>query len=298
MLALVTADVAAPLDPDLEPFARACRAEFGDDRVSIVSWDDASVEWEIFDAAIIRSTWDYTDRIDEFLAWVDRVGDATRLVNSADAIRWSADKWYLAELAADGVPVVPTVYVRPGDRVPSVEGVHVVKPTIGAGSSGARRCERDEVADHVATLHDAGRTAMVQPYLDRLDADGEVACCFVADGAGLTFSHAFRKAAILTTTEVEQEGGLFAKEEIVAAEPTAAQRMLAEATLATDIVRSFTDVTFARVDIAPHADDVGRGHDVVMELELIEPSFYLATAPGAAERFARRLAARLRVGTP
>ena len=67
MIGLVTADVAAPLDPDLLPLDAAMRARLGDDAVSIVSWDDASIDWGSFAAVIIRSPWDYTDRLDEFL---------------------------------------------------------------------------------------------------------------------------------------------------------------------------------------------------------------------------------------
>ena len=73
MIGLVTADVAAPLDPDLLPFAAAMRSRLGDAAVSIVAWDDPSIDWASFRAVIIRSPWNYTERLDEFLAWIDRV---------------------------------------------------------------------------------------------------------------------------------------------------------------------------------------------------------------------------------
>ena len=217
MLGLVTAQVAASLDPDLLPLDAAMRDRLGDEQVSIVAWDDASVDWSGFDAVIIRSTWDYTERLSEFLDWVHRVEGVTELINGADVVRWSTDKRYLADLAAEGIEITPTVFVAPGEPAPEVEGLHVVKPSVGAGSSGARRCEPGEVAAHVAVLHSEGRTAMVQPYLERLDELGETAHCFVAAPGGngeMVLSHAFRKGAILTTTDVEQEGDLFAKEEI------------------------------------------------------------------------------------
>ncbi len=245
MLGLVTADVAAPLDPDLLPLDTAMRARLGDDAVAIVSWDDASVDWASFSAVIIRSPWDYTDRLDEFLAWVDRVDAATVLVNGAESVRWSADKRYLADLAAEGIPIAPTTFVVPGEAAPSVEGLHVVKPTVGAGSSGARRCAPHEVADHVALLHAEGRTAMVQPYLDLLDERGETSHCFVwSTVTASTLSHAFRKGAILTATDVELEGDLFAKEEISARIPSDAELAVAERTLSTEVVRSLGDIVF------------------------------------------------------
>ena len=295
MIGLVTADVAAPLDPDLLPLAEAMRSRLGHDAVSIVSWDDASIDWGTFTAVIIRSPWDYTDRLDEFVGWVDHVGAATTLVNASDVVRWSTDKRYLADLAGEGVPITPTVFVAPGDAAPAVEGVHVVKPTVGAGSSGARRCEPHEVADHVALLHGEGRTAMVQPYLDLLDERGETAHCFVVDGGGtLAFSHAFRKGAILTSTDVEQEGDLFAKEEISGRVPSPTELALAERALSTEIVRSLGDIFFARVDVAPYRHPDGTDSHVVMELELIEPSFYFRTDPATVDLFADRFTDWLR----
>ncbi len=289
MLGLVTAEVAASLDPDLSPLDVAMRARLGDDAVRIVAWDDPTVGWSAFDAVAIRSTWDYTDRLDEFLSWLARVDAETTLINSADVVRWSSDKRYLAALAHEGVAITPTTFVPPGEPVPTVSSLHVVKPTVGAGSSGARRCEPDEVASHVALLHSQGRTAMVQPYLDRLDEAGETALCFVDSDDGLTLSHAFRKGAILTSVDVEQEGDLFAKEVIDPATPTAAELDLARRALDTDAVRDLGPIMFARVDVAPFRSADGADSHVVMELELIEPSFYFDTNPEAVETFADAL---------
>ncbi len=300
MLALVTADVTEGLDPDLQPLADDLAERLGPTAVRIVSWDDTAFDWSSLDAAIIRSTWDYTDRLDEFLDWVDRVDRSTRLVNPASIIRWNADKRYLADLARDGIPIAPTTFVEPGHPAPSpsddghgpADRISVVKPTVGAGSSGARRCRPDEIAAHVADLHAEGRTAMVQPYLAGLDEHGETALCYVPGPDGsLAFSHAFRKGAILTSTEVEQVGDLFAKEDISGRHPSDAEFELADRVLASKALAAHGTPQFARVDIAPAAPS-GR-HDasalVVMELELIEPSFYLATSPGSAARLGAAL---------
>lgn len=311
VIGLVTAVVAASLDPDLVPLHDELADRVGVDGVRIVAWDDESVVWSEFDAVVIRSTWDYTDRLPEFLEWVDRVDVVTTLVNAADAVRWSADKRYLADLATEGIPVAPTVFVEPGEPVPIIAadaGVHVVKPTVGAGASGARRCEPGEVADHVALLHAEGRTAMIQPYLDLLDDHGETALCFVSsafvssgdadrDGDDLELSHAFRKGAILTTVEVEQEGDLFAKEDITARTPSADEIHLGRSVLATEVVRSMGPIMFARVDVAPWRAPDGTESHVLLELELIEPSFYFVETSSDDDdptaRFADRLLASL-----
>jgi hypothetical protein len=290
MIGLVTARAAARLDPDLAPLDQALRSRLGDHRVSIVAWDDPGVDWSAFTAVVLRSTWDYADHLPAFLAWVDRVELVTTVVNPSPVVRWSADKRYLADLAVERIPVTPTVFVAPGEPVPPVEGVHVVKPSVGAGSNGARRCAPADVAEHVSALHAAGHTAMVQPYLELLDARGETAHCFVASprGTGLELSHAFRKGAILTHDEVEREGDLFAREEISTRTPSPDELALARRVLATEVVTRLGDIAFARVDIAPIRRTDGEEGFVVMELELIEPSFYFPD-PAAVTLFADRL---------
>lgn len=295
MLGLVTARVAHGLDPDLDPLASAC-ADVLDGAVAVVDWDDPDVSWASFDAVVLRSTWDYTRRLDEFLTWVGRVAKSTRVLNPPAAVRWSADKRYLADLAGAGIPIVPTTFVAPGEPAPTVEGLHVVKPSVGAGSADAARCGPAEVDGCVRALHASGRTALVQPYLDLLDSAGETALCFVSDGrGGLEPSHAFRKEAILAGGPVEQEGGLFAKESISPATPTPGQLELATRVLASPPVRACGELAFARLDLAP-ARSADGAHDVVMELELIEPSFYFHTSSGAARRMAERLAVHVSGG--
>ena len=84
-----------------------------------------------------RSTWDYPQRLPEFLAWLDRVDAVSQVLNPVPIIRWSLDKHYLAELAVAGVPVTPTVFVEPGGWPASRTADFVVKPAIGAGSRDA-----------------------------------------------------------------------------------------------------------------------------------------------------------------
>ena len=100
--------------------------------VDRVPWDDAGADWAAYDVVVIRSTWDYVPRRDEFVAWAESVGSS--LHNSADVVRWNSDKRYLGELATAGIPAVATTYVGPGDDVPALDGEVVVKPAISAGA--------------------------------------------------------------------------------------------------------------------------------------------------------------------
>jgi glutathione synthase/RimK-type ligase-like ATP-grasp enzyme len=236
-------------------------------------WDDSAIEWSQFDLVVVRSTWDYPDRRDEFLAWAESV---PRILNSADVLRWNTDKRYLATLAID---TIPTAFIQPGDPFVTPEAPFVVKPTVGAGSIGAARYDAgaERAHDHVRRLHAAGKTVMVQPFLEAVDHAGEVALHYL----GGVFSHAVRKAAMLPRGGDPGEG-LFVEERISAAEPSAAERELAEQALdAVPFQRE--QLLYARVDLLPGP--------VLLEVELTEPSLYLGYAQGAAERFADAVAA-------
>ena len=152
-------------------------------------WDDPSVNWSAFDLVVIRSTWDYQERRDEFLEWVRSV---PRIVNPPEVIEWNTDKRYLGELPG----AVHTEYVAPGESFSAPGGEYVVKPTVSAGSRHTARFgpgEEGRAAALVAEINASGRTAMVQPYLSAIDTLGETALLYF-DGA---YSHAVRKGPIL-----------------------------------------------------------------------------------------------------
>lgn len=236
-------------------------------------WDDESVRWADFDLVVVRSTWDYPDRRNAFLAWAETV---PRVLNAPEVLRWNTDKRYLAAFGQD---IVPTSFLAPGDPFVPPDAPFVVKPSVGAGSIGAARYEGgDERArQHVDRLHAAGKTVLVQPYLESVDHRGEIALLFLAG----EFSHAIRKAALLPRGGHPGEG-LFVDEQISAIEPSANEVELAEQVLnALPFERS--ELLYARVDLLPGP--------AILEVELTEPSLYLAYAEGAVDRFADAVAA-------
>ena len=115
-------------DDDAAPLIAKLEAH-GVHAVSAV-WDDAAVDWGGFDLVVLRSTWDYAERRDEFLAWI---GQLPRVLNAPAVVRWNTDKRYLAELASAGVAVVPTTFVEPGQALTERPGRFVVKPAVSAG---------------------------------------------------------------------------------------------------------------------------------------------------------------------
>ncbi|HEY8581383.1 MAG TPA: hypothetical protein VIL49_00490 [Capillimicrobium sp.] len=251
--------------------------------VALPVWDDPSVDWDAFDLVVVRTTWDYPERRDEFLAWARRV---PRLANPADVLAWNTDKRYLGELADAGLPVVPTTFVAPGEpfAAPDADEL-VVKPTVSAGSRDTARYLRADAgraAAHVARLHAAGRTAMVQPYLGEVDDAGETALLFL-DGE---LSHAIRKGPLLERGK-EGPSGLFAEEDIQPREPSAVERDLGDQVLAA-VTERCGPLVYARIDLLPDRDGPR-----VIEVELTEPSLFLGHDAGAPARLADAIAARL-----
>lgn len=289
-LALVTAIAATGTDEDMPSLLEACLQADIDARV--LAWDDPTVSWGRYDLVLLRSPWDYIERLAEFMAWCARVDLATQLLNPLPVLRWNTDKHYLADLALLGVPIVPTVFVEPdADPLPALEAFlathaqaseYVVKPAVGAGSRDAQRYSLSQqfaAGNHIARLLDRGRSVMLQPYLASVDVLGETALIYL-DGE---FSHAIRKGPLLHPDETATEA-LFAPEAITPREPTDDERNLADAAVSAAMraLNLVAPLLYARVDLIRDAT----GKPRLLELELSEPSLFLAHAPGAAARFA------------
>jgi glutathione synthase/RimK-type ligase-like ATP-grasp enzyme len=249
-------------------------------------WDDPAVDWTSFDLVVVRSTWDYQERRDAFLAWARAIGD--RLVNPPELLAWNTDKRYLHELVEAGLPVVPTALVAPGEPFAAPAGEYVVKPTISAGSRDTARFaagEQERAAELVAAIHATGRTVMVQPYVASVDARGETALLFF-DGA---FSHAIHKSALLRPG-AEPTSEVFAAETIEPRVAGAAERAVAQRVL--DHVAATRlggeAPAYARIDLV---EDAG-GAPLLLELELTEPSLFFGGDAGRLARFAATIRRR------
>jgi glutathione synthase/RimK-type ligase-like ATP-grasp enzyme len=259
--------------PDLEPDDRLllpAPAAYGIEGVPAV-WDDSAVEWDAFDLVVLRSTWDYAERRDEFLAWARLL---RRVENPLPLLEWNTDKRYLERLATAGVPTVPTRFVAPGAAFEPPAELFVVKPSVSAGGRSSARFEPGEVDAAralVTTIHAEGRTAMIQPYLSGAE---EKALVYI----GEEYSHALLRRVPLPAAGSRPV--LYLEEELAPADASAEERDTAEAALACAPGKPL----YARVDLLGGA---------VLELELTEPSLYLEFGEGSAERLADAVSARL-----
>ncbi|HUS13482.1 MAG TPA: hypothetical protein VM536_00500 [Chloroflexia bacterium] len=247
-------------------------------------WDDPAVEWESYPLCIVRSTWDYHHRRAAFLAWVDRVAALTALWNPAPLLRWNTHKGYLRDLAARGVPVVPTRWLPAGSTADLAlllesEGwaAAVVKPAVGASAYGTRVVppgDRWAGQAHLAQFL-ARHDMMVQPFYPSVLHYGERSLVYV-DGV---LTHAVRR------DPPAADGTSYPTAEPPRVTPTADEQALGAAVLAALPAASL----YARVDLV--RDPAGTPR--LLELELVEPSLFLRVGPEAADRLAAGIAAQL-----
>jgi len=289
VIALVTASVSRELDEDLKILGAAL--ERAGTQFHVVNWHD-SVDWSQYSAVFLRSPWDYHLRRDEFLDWLRTTSKITRVFNPYEIVEWNSDKRYLVELAAIGIPVVPTRFVSSADEM-SVRDVLdefgddiVVKPSVSAGSHDTLRYRAasltiGDIVAHVARIVAAGSVAMMQPYESGIDGRGETGMVWLNG----ELSHAFRKGAILAV-EPDMGNGLYAAEDIGSRTATSDEVALGERIMAFLSQRFGAAPLYARVDVIPDVE----GRPQLMELELVEPSFFLFTASGADDRVASAFA--------
>jgi hypothetical protein len=284
-LALATASTVPSSDEDGAALIRELsRAGV---QAEIAIWDDPAVEWRSFNTVVVRTTWDYVPRRDQFLDWAGALGH--RVLNPTRLLKWSTDKTYLRVLQAHGVPVVETLW-NPA-ALPRDGREWVVKPSIGAAAEDVTRWAPDDGERGDAALANlAARAAevMVQPYLTSVDTLGESCLVFL----GGRFSHAVRKGALLVAGDGPAEPVLAGdpREHITPLVPTSAQLAAAKSALTVATRSTGVAPIYARVDLV----DDDSGAPVVLELELAEPSLYLTHADGAAARFADVLSAEIR----
>lgn len=248
-------------------------------RVAIVSWDDASFDWSSASLALLRSTWDYFHRHEEFLAWADRAAKVTKFHNPPDVVRWNTHKGYLVELAQKGLPVVETALVKKGSRTDLDQLLVdrkwkkvVLKPAVSAGSHRTMLGDPGNLPEaraHLAAIVADG-DALVQPYMTAVEGYGERSMIFI-DGE---LTHAIRKRPAFGAK------GTGVAEAFVPGTPLLENADVDPAVPAEDEAETaqnildgagLTKTLYARVDLIRQLD----GMPVLMELELVEPSLFL-----------------------
>jgi len=253
---------------------------------SAVRWGEPDTDWNRYDLALIRSTWDYIDERERFLAALSEIeASSCRLFNPLDAVRWNSEKSYLFDLNRWGVPIVPTLRATTRDsaRVDAAVATEgwrsvVMKPIVGAGGASVSRVAAAGVGSTLDALEAQypARAFLVQPLIESVMSEGEWSFIFIAG----ELSHVLLKKPASGDFRAH---GIYGGT-IEPAEPRSDDRREVEAML-----RALPfDLLYARLDLV-RVD----GRLAIMELELIEPMLYFNLARGSAERLADAAIARL-----
>lgn len=274
-VALVTSAALPGLYPDDRHLLHALRAT-GLDAQPVV-WEDPHQNWAEPRLAVIRSTWDYAFRRDQFVAWAERAATRTTLWNSARMVRWNTHKSYLCDLAERGVSVVPTVVLRAGSRVVLEQvleqhGWHdaILKAAVAQSGRYAMMVSRERRAAGQAHLERLRpyEDMLVQPYIPSVVTKGELSLVFV-DGE---FTHAVRKRAPAGDFRVHDDYG----GSVELDEPSGRELATARAAIAA----AGESLHYARVDLVAGPD----GTPMIMEFEVIEPELFFRHSAAAVDR--------------
>ncbi len=250
-------------------------------------WDDPAVDWERYDAVLIRTTWDYHDKLPAFLAWIERVSAITKLFNPPEILRWNTHKTYLRDLEAKGIPIIPTVWLEAGSE-PDLASILAdrgwergfLKPMVGAVARETLRFDADDLAPAIAHLERLLPTEglMLQPYLSRVEKHGEISTIHI-DGK---LAQIVQKVPVAGDYRVQDDWGASDHPADLPAADLALSARILEAAGASSLL-------YARVDYL--RDDAG---DLALtELELVEPSLFFRHCPGSGPVLADALISRL-----
>ena len=248
----------------------------------IVIWDDPQESWRECSQIIIRTTWDYSYHLPEFLNWIEQVERAgIRLHNSTEIIRWNCDKKYMRDLAERGVSIPETHWIPRGTLTPEmlakmVTEPSVIKPTVSGGAKDTYRVSPENVHDVAEQLKQVSleKDLMLQTFIPEITNPGEYSLIFFRN----EFSHAVLKTPAVGDYRVQSKyGGLYQGVEVPSGIVEQARFVLDQ-------------ISFAEAPLYARVDGILRdGKFMLMELELIEPYLFLEFGDGAATLLASKL---------
>ena len=248
-------------------------------KVTRTYWDNPNFDWSATRTVLFRTVWDYFERFDEFQPWLSQVSKQTIAINPIELIYWNIDKHYLGDLQKQDIPIVPTIFVEPGDQRPlkaiikSTSWKHVVlKPAISGAARHTYHFRREDTVDYEEIFNRliTSESLLIQPFMHQVMSKGEVSH-MVFNGK---YSHSILKKAKKGDFRVQDDfGGSVHQYE------------------ATHEEKDFAEAVFAKCPVPPlygRVDVVWDNNDqlAVAELELIEPELWFRFKPEAASRLA------------
>lgn len=240
-------------------------------------WNDPSVNWKNYNYLIFRSIWDYfcyPEAFSTYLAYLQM--QQIRTVNPIEVVQRNLHKFYLQDMQAQGIAIIPTVFL-PKNTTFDLSCVvknnwqkAVIKPAVSGGAFLTKVFEPHEIENILAeyTPLAATRDFLVQPFMSEIVTDGEISLLFFQK----VYQYSVLKKPKKGDFRVQSEfGGLYRTYE-----PD--ENLLKTAQ---NIIETFGgDLLYARVD-----GIMKDGIFLLMELELIEPDLYFDFSPNAEQNF-------------
>lgn len=250
--------------------------------IETISWHAKNVDWSRFSAVIVRSTWDYQDDAESFIATLSEIEKSgTRLLNPFKLMQWNVSKEYLQTLEQQGVEIIPSQFFQQADS--GLIQSHfayfetdelIIKPLISANSDNTFRLTRSALAAQTELLDSIFQTTpcVIQPFLSSVVDEGEYSL-FYFNGQ---YSHTIKKVPKQGDFRVQEEHG----GQLHTVQPDPALLDTAQLVLAQLPESSL----YARIDLLRSTTTTPSTWQL-MEVELIEPSLYFNMDEDSPERF-------------
>lgn len=233
-----------------------------------ISWRNEKVNWNDYDAVIVRSTWDYQNDVEKFIKVLEMINGVSYLENDLDLMKWNMNKNYLFQLKQKGITIVDTIWEKSFNPVLANNYFErldtdeiIIKPNVSVNADNTFRLSKEKLKEQSSNLEKifAQREFMVQPFLNNIIDEGEYSLFFF-DGK---FSHSVLKKPKEKDFRVQEEHG----GNIQPIEASSDMIMIAE-----NIIKKLSTIPlYGRVDLVR----TKQNEFALMELELIEPSLYL-----------------------
>ena len=233
-----------------------------------IPWDSISINWDDFDAVIIRSTWDYQQKEKLFFKTLQSIEASTAtLYNSLDTVKWNVNKRYLLELEKENISIIPTRLYDSFDfdiinQLFSFfnENKLIIKPCVSANADDTFILEQNKMGSLKPVLENtfSQKDFLVQPFIKNIRIEGEYSLIYF----GNRLSHVLLKTPKNGDFRVQEEHGGILK---AINKPESSLIDFGNKVMGTIPYQCL----FSRVDVVR-----GSNNYLLMEVELIEPSLY------------------------
>ena len=245
-------------------------------------WADKDFDWTTTKYAIFRTTWDYFERFDEFLAWLEDTKNKTTFINSAEIINWNIDKHYLQDLERNKINIAPTLFIEKGDAITLQElfkktnwNEAVIKPAISGAARHTYRVSLSNYRNYEGIFQELiyEECMLFQEFLNSITEKGEISLIMI----DRKFTHAVKKIAKKGDFRVQDDHG----GKVEKYYPSQTEILFAEQC----IENSPFSPIYARVDIVYD----NKNKISLSELELIEPELWFRNNPESAKLLAEKI---------